>query len=195
MTSASLTIVEEPPNRLAQYGRVPIEFAVTEAFDEQGIAAMLRGESADAVAVPSSYWKDYDAHPGGRPTDWPNRFDVSRWTVLAAYRGARRVGGAIVITDDPTIDLLRDCPGCALLWDIRVAPDQRARGIGFALLHAAEQRARQRGARALRVETQQVNVPACRFYQRHGFVLERAVHAAYVDLPKEVQLLWLKTLA
>lgn len=188
-----VTIVEEP-NRFEEYGGVPIGFAVTEILDERGMAALLRGEPADATAVPTAYWKDYDLHPGGRPADWPKRFDVSRWTVLAAYRGAERVGGAIIISDDPAIDLLHDCPACALLWDLRVAPNQRARGIGSALLRAAEHRARQRAARALRVETQQVNVAACRFYQRHGFELERVTHGAYADLPNEVQLLWHKTL-
>jgi ribosomal protein S18 acetylase RimI-like enzyme len=190
----SLTIVEEPPHRLAEYAQVPIAFAVTESFDEQGIAALLRGEQADPIAVPSPYWKDYDAYQGGRPTDWPTRFDVSRWTQLAAFDGARRVGGAVVIIDDPTIDLLRDRPGCALLWDLRVAPEVRGRGIGSALLLAGEDSARRRGARSLRVETQQVNVPACRLYQRHGFRLDRATPRVYVELPDEVQLLWLKAL-
>ena len=190
----SPTIVEELPHRLAEYAQVPIAFAVTESFDEQGIAALLRGEHADPIAVPSAYWKDYDAYPGGRPADWPKRFDVSRWTLLAAFDGARRVGGAVVIIDDPTIDLLRDCRGCALLWDLRVAPGERRRGIGSALLLAAEDVARRRGARAFRVETQQVNVPACRLYQRHGFRLDRASAGVYAELPDEVQLLWLKGL-
>jgi ribosomal protein S18 acetylase RimI-like enzyme len=190
----NLTIVEALPHRLAEYSQVPIGFTVTESFDDRGIATLLRGEHADPIAVPSPYWKDYDSYRDGRPTDWPNRFDVSRWTMLAAFVGARRVGGAVVIDDDPTIDLLRDCPGCGLLWDLRVAPEVRGRGIGSALLLAAEDVARQRGARALRVETQQVNVPACRLYQRHAFRLDRATHGVYAELPDEVQLLWLKVL-
>jgi ribosomal protein S18 acetylase RimI-like enzyme len=44
------------------------------------------------------------------------------------------------------------------------------------------------------VETQQVNVVACRFYQRQGFSLERVAAAAYPSLPDEVQLLWIKAL-
>jgi len=114
--------------------------------------------------------------------------------MLAAYDRTRRVGGAVVIVDDPQIDLLRDCPACALLWDLRVAPDARRQGIGTALLDAAERRARERGARTLRVETQDVNVPACRFYHAHAFRLERAIPGAYAALPNEVQLLWRKPL-
>lgn len=68
-------------------------------------------------------------------------------------------------------------------------------GVGAALLRAAEATALHRGARTLRVETQEVNVPACRFYGRQGFHLERAVAGAYVVFPTEMQLLWRKDLA
>jgi len=54
--------------------------------------------------------------------------------------------------------------------------------------------ARERGARRLRVETQDVNVPACRLYHAQGFRLERATPGAYAELPNEVQLLWHKPL-
>ena len=101
----------------------------------------------------------------------------------------------MLIVDDQRIELLRDCAACALLWDLRVAPEMRGQGIGTALVHAVEQRASRRGARALRVETQQVNVPACRCYQRCGFRLQRAVRHAYASLPNEVQLLWEKRLS
>jgi len=190
----TLTIVEEPPSRLAEYAQVPIGFTVAERFDDQTLAALGDDANVQAIAVSPPYWKDYDSYPGGRPSAWPGQLDLSRWTILAAYDRARRVGGAVVIVDDPQIDLLRDCPACALLWDVRVAPDARRQGVGSALLEAAEERARERGARSLRVETQDVNVPACRFYHAQGFRLERATPRAYATLPNEVQLLWHKPL-
>lgn len=190
----TLTIIEERPTGLAEYARVSIGFTVAERFDEQALAVLRDDASIRAVAVSPPYWKDYDSYPGGHPSEWPRQFDLLRWTILAAYDGARRRGGAVVIVDDPRIDLLRDCPSCALLWDIRVAPDARRQGVGSALLEAAEQRARERGARSLRVETQDVNVPACRFYYAHGFRLERTTPGAYAELPNEVQLLWRKAL-
>ena len=75
-----------------------------------------------------------------------------------------------------------------------MAPDARGQGLGSALVEAAERRARDRGARSLRVETQDVNVPACRLYHAQGFRLERATPGAYAELPNEVQLLWHKPL-
>ena len=47
----------------------------------------------------------------------------------------------------------------------------------------------------MKVETQNVNVPACRFYARQGCVLGAINRFAYPDLPDEVQLLWYKTLS
>jgi ribosomal protein S18 acetylase RimI-like enzyme len=190
----SRTILEEPPTRLAEYAEVPIGFTVAEMLDERACAALSQDAPFDAVVVSPAYWKDYDSYPGSHPSAWPQLFDLSRWTILAAYDREGRVGGATVIIDDPHIDLLRDCSGCALLWDIRVAPDARRQGIGGALLEAVERRSRERGARSLRVETQNINVPACRFYHAHGFRLERVVLGAYPSLPNEMQLLWRKPL-
>jgi hypothetical protein len=46
----------------------------------------------------------------------------------------------------------------------------------------------------LKIETQNTNVGACRFYERQGCEL-RAIHrAAYPQFPEEIQLLWYKDL-
>ena len=117
---------------------------------------------------------------------------MSRWIFFAAYRGALRLGGAVLVHDDPAIELLRDGPTCGLLWDLRVAPEWRGVGVGAALLDAVERAAMRNVLRAVRVETQQINVAACRFYQRHGYRLERATAGVYERLPDEIQLLWRK---
>jgi ribosomal protein S18 acetylase RimI-like enzyme len=82
----------------------------------------------------------------------------------------------------------------AVLWDIRVSPTLRGRGVGTALVEAAASRAAARACRQLKVETQNVNVPACRFYRRNGFVLGAIHRFAYPSLPQEVQLLWYRAL-
>jgi len=190
----SLRIVEEPPTRLAEYAQVPIGFMVAEILVERACAALNHDAPLEAVAVSPAYWKDYDSYSGSHPSAWPQLFDLSRWIILAAYDRECRVGGATLIVNDPQIELLRDCSACALLWDIRVAPYARRQGIGTALLEAVERHAAERGAHSLRVETQDVNVPACRFYHAHGFRLERAIPGAYAALHNEVQLLWRKPL-
>ncbi len=80
----------------------------------------------------------------------------------------------------------------AVLWDVRVHPDARGRGVGRALIQRVEERAEARACSELKVETQNVNVPACRFYERCGFELRHAVAGAYPELPDEVMFLWYK---
>ena len=58
----------------------------------------------------------------------------------------------------------------------------------------AEAWASREGARWLKIETQNVNVPACRFYARQGCSLGAAHRFAYPAFPDEVQLLWYKKL-
>ncbi|MFS8639746.1 MAG: GNAT family N-acetyltransferase [Symbiobacteriaceae bacterium] len=57
------------------------------------------------------------------------------------------------------------------LWHLYVAPERRGLGIGRALVEQALAHARRLGARALYVETQNVNYPAIQFYRRLGFTL------------------------
>jgi hypothetical protein len=46
----------------------------------------------------------------------------------------------------------------------------------------------------LKVETQNINLPARRFYQRQGCVLRAVNHGAYREFPEEIQFLWYKEL-
>jgi hypothetical protein len=51
-----------------------------------------------------------------------------------------------------------------------------------------------RGCAELKVETQNVNVPACRFYAALGCELRVVLEDAYSDCPGEAQFLWYKAL-
>ena len=55
---------------------------------------------------------------------------------------------------------------------LAVAPGARRRGVGSALLAAAEQRARSRGARKLSLRVLSTNEAALRLYERLGFQRE-----------------------
>lgn len=187
-----IRISEEPIDGLGDYASVPIAFEVASAFEghREGERFVLA-----EVPVPSPYVKDYDALQGEHPSEWAGRFDVSRWGVLAASAGGRRVGGAVIAFDTPGVDMLEGRRDLAVLWDIRVAPEARGNGVGAALFRAAEAWARARRCRQIKVETQNVNVTACRFYARQGCVLTMVGPSAYPGLPGEVQLLWYKDLS
>nr|ART39461.1 J331 [uncultured bacterium] len=82
----------------------------------------------------------------------------------------------------------------AVIWDIRVSPEFRGRRIGSALFRVAERWARANGCRQLKVETQNINVAACRYYGAQGFQLMEANRHGYPEFPDEVQLIWWKVL-
>jgi len=105
-----------------------------------------------------------------------------------------RVGGATVTFDTPGLTMLEGRRDLSVLWDIRIAPNARGKGIGSALFEKVEAWARAQGCRQLKIETQNVNVRACLFYARHGCELRAVHHAAYPGLPEEIQFLWYKDL-
>lgn len=186
-------VVQESQPDLEAYASIPI------AYDVRDVARIVAGPPPSGgftidpqpLAVP--WTKNYDAGGNG-PTTWSSRFDLSKWAVFVARIGGRRVGGAASVFQASDIDMLAERPDVALLWDIRVTPDARCLGVGSALIAHVEAWAGTRGATWLEVETQDVNVPACRFYARHGFLLRAVNHSAYPDLPEETQLLWYKRL-
>jgi GNAT superfamily N-acetyltransferase len=188
-----VAVAEEPMPDLTAYAFVPIAFVVRRVLDVAVLHGGLGGFALAEHDVHPPYVKDYDALEG--PASWAERFDLGSWGWMAARAEGRRVGGAVVAWDTPGLDMLEGRRDLAVLWDIRVAPDARGRGVGAALFRAAETWASARGCRTLKIETQNVNLPACRFYARQGCVLGAIHRFAYPALPDEVQLLWYKDLA
>ncbi|WP_311077914.1 GNAT family N-acetyltransferase [Paenibacillus polymyxa] len=73
--------------------------------------------------------------------------------------------------------------GYALIEDIAVAKDWRHKGIGTALLSKATEWAKQNNLVGLRLETQDVNVLACRFYAKNNFVIGGVDTMLYSNFP------------
>jgi GNAT superfamily N-acetyltransferase len=95
-----------------------------------------------------------------------------------------------VAYDTKEVFMLEERKDLAAVWDIRIQPDYRKRGIGSQLFQRAVSWAQARGCRHLTVETQNINVPACRFYTKQGCELRAIDRYAYPDYPDEVQLIW-----
>jgi GNAT superfamily N-acetyltransferase len=191
-----LDIRTEPvtPQSLREHARISIAFEVDRVFDvtveQNGLGGFVLVERP--VAVP--YLKDYDALPDNGPENWAVRFDVANWCLLTATSDGRRVGGAVLASNTQGVHMLEGRRDLTVLWDLRVAPEMRRSGVGSALFAAAEEWAKSHGRRQLKVETQNINLPACRFYAGRGCHLGAVHHFAYPDLPDEVQLLWYKDL-
>jgi len=189
----TVRIAHETAESLPEYARIPIAFRVETVYrlqnSDNGSIGFLLVE-----APVESYVKDYDAIPGEGPLHWRKQWDLSNWGFLAAYDADRRAGGAAVAWKTEGMRDLRGRDEIAALWDIRVHPDYRGSGIGSKLFSNAVEWAQARGCRALRIETQNINVPACRFYARQGCELGAIDRFAYAPELNEIQLTWYKML-
>ena len=181
-------------SRLDEHALVPIRFLVDRIIEPMRADVEVDAPRLRDHPVARPWVKDYDT-PGNRPADWLARFDTSRWGLLAARVDGRRVGGAVIAWSTDGVDLLEGRNDLAVLWDLRVHPDFRGRGVGSALFLAAERWAAARGCVHLDVETQNINVVACRFYASRGCELRSIDAGAYEELPDEVQMVWRKELA
>jgi GNAT superfamily N-acetyltransferase len=174
------------------YAEIRMSFEVTRVFDVEAPSGGLGGFTLVERTLNVPYLKDYDALES--PREWARAFDLKKWGVFAAYSEGARVGGAVVAFDTANLTMLENRKDLAVLWDLRVADHARGQGVGTALFVAAERWAMARGCGQLKVETQNINVPACRFYARQGCTLGAVHQLAYPELPHEVQLFWYKHL-
>ena len=185
----AIQIVEQSVDRLREYGDIPIAFTVESKYRVDAIAQGKDGWRLTGERVECPFVKDYDAG-GERPLRWAQRWDLTNWVVLAAFGDGMRLGGAVVAWNTPGVNMLEGRDDLAVLWDVRVHPDHRRRGVGQRLFDRTTAWARAKGCRQLKVETQNMNVPACTFYAKQGCYLGAVHYNAYPEYPAEVQLLW-----
>jgi GNAT superfamily N-acetyltransferase len=145
----TIEFTEHDLTDLTEYATITITFEVrsvldvTEDFETAG--TFILSERHLSVA----YVKDYDAIAGERPTDWARRFDLSNWRLFRALLNDVYVGGAIVAVRTPELTMLQGRDDLAVIWDIRVLPKIRGRGVGTALFRKAEGWARTKSAGTL----------------------------------------------
>jgi GNAT superfamily N-acetyltransferase len=186
----SLQIISIPPSSLAEYARIPIRFEVTSILQPRLIDRGLGGILLDELPA-APYLKDYDLDE--TPANWPQQFNLDNWGFFLAYADNEPVGAAAVAFNTGGVHMLEGRPDLAVLWDIRVRPEWRGRGVGKALFWHAADWSRGRGCTQMKIETQNVNVSACRFYQKMGCELGQIHRYGYAAIPQvrgEVMLCW-----
>lgn len=180
------------PDLLKPYSRIPSIVQVNSIFAVCLVESGLGG--IELVETPvEPYIKDYDAYEDGPPTNWPNQFDLRNWGIILAWQGDQPIAGAAIAMDTPGVNMLAGRSDLAVLWDIRVHPDWKGQGYGELIFDLAAQWARQHGCNELKIETQNINVPACRFYARQGCTLGNIDRYGYQNVPAvrhETMLIW-----
>jgi GNAT superfamily N-acetyltransferase len=126
--------------------------------------------AAEAPSLVAAY-KWLFAPPGSLPPRWDLGSAAARLTrtiaaddseVLVAADGGEVVGLCTVYLDIESVRFGRR----AWVEDLAVAPQQRSRGHGKALLDAAKAWARDRGATHLELDSGEARADAHRFYER-----------------------------
>ena len=188
-----IEVTEINSGRLDEYGSIPMSVEVKSIFRVDSVHEYPGGlrlveEPVDQPRV-KSYGAEWLDDAGSNSARW----DKSNWAFFLARDGGRAVGGAVVASDTDGVWMLDGRDDLADLWDIRVRSDRKRAGVGKALFERAVEWSRNRGLKQLKIETQNTNVPACRFYESMGCELRGMVRHAYAATPEvadEVMLLW-----
>lgn len=185
-----ITIEDISPDRLHEYDRVPQKVEVKTILHPELVDGGLGGILLREIPVEQPYTKDYDAS-GELPSDVTQKFDVKNWGFFLAKTGVEIAGAAMVAYDTTGVFMLEARRDLAVLWDIRVCPEYK--GAGILLFRHAVAWAKDRGCTQLKIRTQNVNLPACRFYQRMGARLGEIHRFGYAGCPPvahEIMLNW-----
>jgi len=191
----AISVREIPPDAYPNYAEIDPSYEVTSVLKvvptDRGLAGLQFVE--EAVAQP--YRKGADS-PEDSPALWPPRGETGEFVAFLATEDDLPVGGAAAIVNPAGAFLFERRDALAGLWDIRVHPKHRHRQIGSQLLLHAADWAKKRGCSQMRVECQNVNVAACRFYARHCTLggVERHGYAACADVAHEAMFLWYRDL-
>jgi GNAT superfamily N-acetyltransferase len=191
----STNVQEISSDQFPRYDAIPNRYEVRSVFRVEAIDGGLGGFRLVEERIANPYVRDYDSHGDDNPTAWSADFDLDRWGIfLATDDGERPVGGAAVAVDAAVYPMDRfQRRDLAVLWDIRVHPDHRGRGVGSKLFRHAADWARRRRYGQLGLETDSANVPACRFYHRQGCELGAIHRFGYAGVPEvadNAMLLW-----
>ncbi len=189
----ALSIIEVGRQGLREYSSVSIAFEVKTVLRVERVRGGMGGIRLTEEVLTRPYTKDYDGSEEGGPERWTDRFDLANWGIFIGRENASPVCAAAVAYDTPGVHMLGGRRDLAVLWDMRVVPGRRRSGVGTAMFDHVLGWSRTRGAKQLKIETQNINVPACRFYRARGCRLGEIDMHAYAHDPRvahEVMLVW-----
>ena len=153
---------------LTEYSTIPSRFEVKSRLSVEILNDGLDGVALNEEIVSPTYIKDYDAVDCEGPISWVRDFNTANLVMFLACEGNVPIGGATVAFRTPKVFMLAGRDDIAVVWDIRVKPTHHRSKIGSSLFAEAIKWAKEQGCKYLKVETQNVNIPACRFYINQG---------------------------
>lgn len=172
------------------YDKVPQNVEVHSELRLRMIDGGLGGIAFDEVPV-TPYVKDLAKYE--RATEFEKEFEIFTWHFFMAFDGEKPVGGVTLAGTTPNLYMLGGMKDACVLWDIRVDDKYKHQGIGQKLFDQVKKVAIADGYKKMIIESQNINVAACRFYRKQGAVIAKIDTNAYCSEPgleNEVQLIW-----
>lgn len=190
--SKTITYKKVDRTYFPQYDQIPMTVHVSAYYridkDNRGLGGFTLVETPI-----EPYIKDFCVGDDESITRWEKRWDISNWAFFMAFDGERPVGGATIVSRTIEINMLSGRDDLAVLWDIRVDDAYKHKGIGQALLDMSVNWSRQQGLVQMKIECQNNNIPAIKFYHKQGAILSSIDEYAYYNEPEyrhETQLIW-----
>lgn len=174
-----------------QYDQVPMTFEVKSYYRIDKHDRGLGGFTIVETPVDKPYIKDFNMH--GECADNWTMFDLTNWAFFMAFDMDKPIGAAAVTSRTKEIYMLDRRNDLAVLWDIRVSEKYKGQGVGQKLFDMVVTWARNCGLVQLKIECQNNNVAACKFYHKQGAVLCKIDEYAYYNEPAyrhEAMFIW-----
>jgi len=173
-----------------KYDKIPmfvhVKSILTLIKVENGLGGILLKETPI-----EEYIKDLGVYE--EATKYADEFDISNWAFFMAFDNELPIGAVTVASKTNEINMLDGRDDMSVLWDIRVDDRYKQQGVGTKLFNMAVDWSKSKGLKQMKIECQNNNVQACRFYHKHGAVLGKIDEYAYysdIDIKDEVQLIW-----
>lgn len=172
------------------YDKVPMLVHVTSEYKLKKLDGGFGGILLEEKEV-DIYEKDLSVYE--KAAEYEKKFDISNWAFFMAFHDEKPVGAVTIASRTPGVDMLDGRDDLAVLWDIRVNDQYKHRGIGQRLFNLAKEWAIEQSLRQIKIECQNNNVPACKFYKKQGAKLCKIDEYAYYSdesAKNEVQLIF-----
>lgn len=180
-------------DQLGEYAKIPISFEVNSILEVSFQSNGINGIDIRETKIKSPYLKNYDDYE--TPDEWAKKWDTKNWGFLLAKNSKSEIiAGITIALKTKGLNMLEGRNDLAVIWDIRVKPEYRNHGVGTLLFQQAIDFSRREKCKTLKIETQNNNVNACRFYASQNCYLG-GIHAnAYEEFPSEIQFLFYKNI-
>ena len=129
--------------------------------------------------------------------EYEDTYDISNWAFFMAFEDDKPIGAVTVASCTDNMNILEKRDDLCVLWDLRVMDGYKHQGIGQKLFDLVTDWSRKQGIKDMKIECQNNNVPACKFYHKQGAVLNMIdEHAYYYDksCENDTQFFWYLTL-